>query len=162
MIPEKVQSALNKQVNAEMWSSNLYLSMAYFMAKEGFEGAEKWLKAQAQEELEHALSFADFIMKRDGTATIAQVDAVPQTWGSYLEVFEEVLKHEYKVSAMINELVDLAKAENDKATEDFAWTFVREQVEEEENARSIVDKLRKCKDSVSALYYIDSLLGSRK
>ncbi len=160
MISSKLQDAINGQIVAEMWSANLYLSMSYYFGANGYEGLAKWMKAQALEENEHAEEMAQYILKRGGQAKVGAIDAVPQGWDSPLAVFEHVYKHECHVSQLIDALVDLASAEKDKATQDFLWGFVREQVEEEATAQGIVDKLKL--GGPSALYHIDAELGQRK
>ena len=160
MISEKLQKAMNDQITGEMWSSNLYLSMSFYLKKEGFDGLANWMLKQSQEELQHAYDLANYICKRGGTALVDKVDVVPQGWGSVLEVFEHVYNHECKISEMIGELVNVASAEKDKASQDFLWNYVREQVEEEATAENIVEKLKKCKD-VSGLFYLDEKLGTR-
>ncbi len=160
MISRKLQDAINEQVVAEMWSSNLYLSMSFYFAKEGYEGFAHWMRLQAKEELEHALMLADYVIKRGGEAKVDKIDVVPAGWGSPSEVFEAVYKHECHVSGLIDKLVDIASAEGDKATQDFLWGFVREQVEEEATAQGIVDKIRLAGES--GLFYVDAQLGQRK
>ena len=105
MITEKLQNAINAQITREIWSSNLYLSMAFYLDKEGFGGFATWMKKQSQEELEHAYAMADYVIKRGGTASFGQIDAVPTTWTTPLNVFEAVYAHECKVSRWIDELV---------------------------------------------------------
>ena len=90
-----------------------------------------WLAKQAEEEREHALDMAAYVIKRGGEAKVSMIDVVPEGWGSYAEVFDNVYKHECHVSELIDKLVDVASAERDKATQDFLWGYVREQVEEE-------------------------------
>ncbi len=160
MISEKLQNAINEQITAEMWSANLYLSMSFYFEKEGFSGFANWMKKQSQEELEHAYVMADYIIKRGGVAKVDKIDVVPSGWGTPLEVFEHVYKHECHVSKMIDELVSVAPAERDNATQDFLWGFVREQVEEEATAQGIVDKIKKAGDA--GIFFIDSQLGQRK
>ena len=160
MISEKLQNAINEQITAEMWSANLYLSMSFYFEKEGFIGCANWMKKQSQEELEHAYVMADYIIKRGGVAKVDKIDVVPSGWGTPLEVFEHVYKHECHVSKMIDELVSVASAERDNATQDFLWGFVREQVEEEATAQGIVDKIKKAGDA--GIFFIDSQLGQRK
>ena len=160
MISEKLQDAINEQITAEMWSANLYLSMSFYFEKEGFSGFANWMKKQSQEELEHAYVMADYIIKRGGVAKVDKIDVVPSGWGTPLEVFEHVYKHECHVSKMIDELVSVASAERDNATQDFLWGFVREQVEEEATAQGIVDKIKKAGDA--GIFFIDSQLGQRK
>ena len=160
MISEKLQNAINEQITAEMWSANLYLSMSFYFEKEGFSGFANWMKKQSQEELEHAYVMADYIIKRGGVAKVDKIDVVPSGCGTPLEVFEHVYKHECHVSKMIDELVSVASAERDNATQDFLWGFVREQVEEEATAQGIVDKIKKAGDA--GIFFIDSQLGQRK
>ena len=160
MISEKLQNAINEQITAEMWSANLYLSMSFYFEKEGFSGFANWMKKQSQEELEHAYVMADYIIKRGGVAKVGKIYVVPSGWGTPLEVFEHVYKHECHVSKMIDELVSVASAERDNATQDFLWGFVREQVEEEATAQGIVDKIKKAGDA--GIFFIDSQLGQRK
>lgn len=160
MITEKLQNAINGQITAELWSSNLYLSMSFHMEKEGYAGMASWLKKQACEENGHACELASYIIKRGGKAKVDKVDVVPDDFGTPLEVFEQVYEHECRVSKMIDELVDVASSERDKATQDFLWGFVREQVEEEATASGIVDMLKKA--GTVGLYYVDSKLGERE
>lgn len=161
MISEKLQKAINDQITAEMWSSNLYLSMSFYLQSEGFDGFASWMKKQSQEELQHAYDLADYVAKRGGKAKVDKIDVVPQGWGSVLEVFEHVYKHECHVSELINTLVNVASEEKDKASQDFLWGYVREQVEEEATAQSLVEKLRRCGDGAGILYMNDQL-GQRK
>ena len=159
MISEKLQNAINEQIIAEMWSANLYLSMSFHFAKEGFSGFAHWMKKQSQEELEHAYTMADYIIKRNGTAKIDKIDVVPTGCGTPLEVFEHVYEHERHISKLIDNLVDLAHAEKDKATQDFLWGFVREQVEEEATALEVVDRIKKAGEA--GIFFLDSQLGQR-
>ena len=159
MITEKLQKAINDQITAELWSSNLYLQMSFYMEKEGWDGAAHWLAKQSEEEKEHAMDMAHYLIKRGGTAKVSMVDVVPEGWGDYAEVFKNVYDHECHVSELINSLVDVASAEKDKATQDFLWNYVREQVEEEATASAIVDKIRKAGNA--GLFYIDAELAKR-
>lgn len=159
MISQKLQDAINGQITAEMWSSNLYLSMSFFLQSKGLDGSARWMKKQAEEEMEHALSMADYLSRRGGAAKVSQIDAVPQEWNSLLEVFEKVYDHECHVSKLIENLVRLASEERDMATQDFLWGFVREQVEEEATAQGIVDKIRLAGDA--GIVFVDSKLGER-
>lgn len=160
MISEKLQDAINCQIVAEMWSSNLYLSMSFYLQKEGFEGFASWMLKQSQEELGHAYDLANYMMKRGGVAKIDKVDVVPQTWDGVQALFEDVYQHECHVSSMIDELVNVATEEKDKASQDFLWSYVREQVEEEATAKSIVDKIRIC--GKDGLLFLDDKMGQRQ
>lgn len=156
---EKLQKELNVQINAEMWSSNLYLSMAFYLKNKGLDGCANWLMKQSQEELNHAYEIADYLNKRGEKAEVGMVDVVPTGWGDVAEVFKNVYDHECHVSKLIDELVDVASAEKDKATQDFLWGFVREQVEEEATVDAIMNKIERCGDS--GLIFLDSELAKR-
>ncbi len=160
MITEKLQHAINEQISAELWSSHLYLAMSFYMEKEGYSGMAVWLKKQSQEENEHACEMASYLMKRGGVAKVDKVDVVPNEFGTPLEVFQQVYEHECRVSKMIDNLVDVAAAEKDKATQDFLWGFVREQVEEEATASGIVEMVKKA--GAAGAYLVDSKLGQRQ
>ena len=128
MNSDKLQKAINEQLTAEMWSANLYLSMAFFLQKEGYDGCATWLKKQSQEEMDHAYGLADYVIKRGGVAKVDKVDVVPQQWDGVLEVFENVYEHECQVSKLIENLVKVASEDKDMASQDFLWGYVREQV----------------------------------
>lgn len=157
---EKLQQAINDQITAELWSANLYLAMSFYMEKEGYSGIAHWLKKQSAEENDHACQMASYMIKRGGIAKVDKVDVVPNEFGTPLEVFQQVYEHECRVSKMIDDLVDIASAERDKATQDFLWGFVREQVEEEATAAGIVDMVKKAGNA--GVYYVDAKLGERK
>ena len=160
MITEKLQKAINDQIAAELWSANLYLSMSFYMEKEGFSGMAAWLKKQSVEENDHACQMASYLIKRGGVALVDKVDVVPNEFGTPLEVFQQVYEHECRVSKMIDELVDVASAETDKATQAFLWGFVREHAEEAATASGVVEVLKKAGEA--GIYYIDDKLGARK
>jgi len=160
MLSKKLQDAINEQINIEMWSANLYLSMSVFFAKKGFNGFAAWMKAQSKEELGHAYSMMDYVIKREGTVIVGMINVVPTGWGTPLDVFESVFKHEVHISGLIDKLVDIAAGEKDKASQDFLWGFVREQVEEEATAKEIVDHIKLTGDN--GIFYIDAKLGQRK
>jgi ferritin len=159
MITEKLQKAVNDQITAELWSSNLYLQMAFYFEKEGWDGFAHWMHKQSDEERNHAIMLANYLAKRGGEAKVNMVDVVPNGWGSVKEVFANVAEHERHVSRLIDDLVDVASAEKDKATQDFLWGFVREQVEEEATVDAIVNKIERCGDS--GLIFLDSELAKR-
>lgn len=160
VISKKLEKALNGQIAAEMWSANLYTSMSFFCAKEGFGGFGSWLKKQAAEETEHAHMMADFLIQRGGTAKVSKIDEVPVSWKTLSDMFKAVYEHECRVSEMINKLLDMAVADKDKASEDFFWQFVREQVEEEATASDIVSKIEKFGET--ALFQLDAKFGERQ
>ncbi|MDE7378526.1 MAG: ferritin [Paraprevotella sp.] len=160
MITDKLQKAINDQIAAEVWSANLYLSMSFYLQKEGYDGFASWAKKQSQEEMEHACAMADYMIKRGGVARLDKIDVVPQEWTGVLRVFENIYEHECKVSKMIDHLVNLAAADDDKASQDFFWGFVREQVEEEATAQDIVEKIKKAGEA--GILYLNDKMGLRK
>ncbi|MDR2146369.1 MAG: ferritin, partial [Tannerella sp.] len=154
---EKLTDAFNKQIQAEMWSSNLYLSMAMYFAGQGLEGCANWMKKQAAEELEHAHKLLEYGATRGGKVVVSAIDAVQTSWESPLSVFEHVYNHECQVSEMVDKLVDLAIAENDKATQLFLQWYVEEQVEEESAAQHILSRFAVF--GVHGLYCVNKELG---
>ena len=159
MITAKLQKAINDQITAELWSSQLYLQMAYFLKAKGWDGLAHWMKLQSLEEREHATRMADYMSDRGGVVKFQMIDVVPEGWGDVLEIFESTYSHECRVSKMIDNIVTLAIEEKDYATENFFRTFVDEQVEEEATASDIVDKIKKAGDS--GVFFLDNKLGER-
>ena len=161
MLDLKMEIALNQQVNAELWSSYLYLSMSYDMDNKGYEGMASWFAHQAKEEFEHATRFMKFIGEMDEKVTLMPIDAVKQEWLSPLDAFEDTLRHEKTVTDKIHKLMDLALELKDYATQSMLKWFVDEQVEEEDNVRKILDKLKKIESQPAGLYALDKELGAR-
>lgn len=159
MISSKLQQAINDQITAELWSSNLYLQMSYFLKLQGWDGYSHWLREHAVEEREHATRMADYMTDRGGIVKLQMIDVVPEGWGSIKEIFEHALSHEKHVSKMINTVVTLAREDEDYATENFFRTFVDEQVEEEALFGNIVDKLHKAGES--GLFVLENDLGHK-
>ncbi|MBN2563604.1 MAG: ferritin [Phycisphaerae bacterium] len=161
MMNSKIERAFNEQLNAELFSSYLYLSMAAYFESQNLKGMAGWMRMQAIEEHMHAMKFFDFINERGGTVTLAQIDAPKTEWTSPLEVFEHTCKHESKVTGLINALVDLALNEKDHAANAFLQWFVTEQVEEEASAQEIAGKLKLVGDRGGMLFMLDRELGQR-
>lgn len=161
MIKEKMQKSLNDQVNAELYSSYLYLSMAAFFESINLKGFANWMRVQTQEELVHAMKFYDFIIERGGNVVLSSIEGPPTEWASPLAVFEHAYKHEQKVTGLINNLVDLATAEQDHATSNFLQWFVAEQVEEEASADEVVQKIKLMGDASGGLFMLDRELAQR-
>lgn len=161
MLTDKMQKALNEQINWELYSSYLYLSMSAHFLSVNLKGFANWMRAQAQEELLHAIKFYDFVHERGGKALLKPVKAPPAGWKSPLAVFRDTLKHEQHVSGRINDLVDLAIQEKDHASNIFLQWFVTEQVEEESSVEEIVHKLKLIADSTSGLFLLDRELAQR-
>jgi len=161
MIDEKMQEAINKQLNAELYSSYLYLSMSAYFQSVNLGGFANWMRVQAKEELAHAMKFYDYVNERGGRVMLQSVEEPPSDWDSPLAVFEHVYRHEQKVTGMINKLVDLAVEARDHATNNFLQWFVSEQVEEEASADEVVQKLKLVGDAASGLFMIDRELAQR-
>ncbi len=161
MLSKKVEEALNAQINAEMWSAYLYLSMAAYCHSVGQSGMASWFEVQFQEEQDHAKILFNYVNSRDGRVVLKPIDAVPTEWESILAVYENTLAHEQKVTALINNLYAIATEEKDFATQSKLQWFIDEQVEEEENAQTIIDNLKMIKDNGYGLYMLDKELGAR-
>ena len=161
MLSEKMEKALNAQINAEFWSAYLYLSMSVDFSAKGMKGIGNWFAVQYQEEQAHAQIFVNYVLARGGKVTLAPIEAVPTTWDSPLAAFEATLAHEQKVTELIDNLCHLAEAEKDFATTNKLVWFVNEQVEEEEAAKEIIDSLKMVEGSKMGLYMIDKELAAR-
>ncbi len=159
---DRIVRVLNQQLNRELYSAYLYLSMAAYFDSLGLKGFASWMKVQWKEELMHAMKFFDYISSRGGRVELYAIEEPPKSWSSLLNAFEYALEHERKVTKLINELVDLAIAEKDYATFNMLQWFVKEQVEEEESFGDIVEKLRLSKDDSRILLLLDAELGKRK
>ncbi|MFO7619116.1 MAG: ferritin [Thermoplasmata archaeon] len=161
MINKKVEKALNEQINTELYSSYLYLSMASDMEGKSLTGFAHWMKSQAQEELFHAMKMYDYVVERGGMVTLKGIADPPIKWKTPLTVAENVYEHEQHVTALINSLMDLAIKEKDHATVNFLQWFVKEQVEEEASADEIVQKLKLIGGKGDGLFMIDKELAAR-
>jgi len=161
MLKEKMLKALNGQINAEMYSSYLYLSMEAYFQTVSLKGFANWMRSQVQEELFHGMKFYDYVCERGGRVTLQSIKKPESSWKSPLVAFKHIQQHEELVTGLINDLVDLAMAEKDHATLNFLQWFVAEQVEEEASVGEIVDKLKLIKDDTSGLFLLDAELGKR-
>jgi ferritin len=161
MLSEKMQEAINGQLNAELYSSYLYLSMNAYFKSINLDGFANWMHYQAQEELTHAMKFYDFINQRGGRVNLLQIEAPPTQWNSPLAVFEATLEHEQKVTGLINELVELALTAHDHASNIFLQWFVSEQVEEEESVTGVLEQLKLMGEAKGGLFMIDRELAKR-
>jgi ferritin len=139
MLNDTMQAALNVQLNAELYSSYLYLSMAAYFESIGMPGMSHWMRRQAKEEQAHGMKFFDYVAQ-NGRVILAPIARPEMEWASPLAVFEAVLAHEKKVTGLIMDLVKLAQAEGGKSTEEFLQWFVEEQEEEEESAEAVLAK----------------------
>jgi len=161
MLSPKIEQALNKQVNAELYSAYMYLSMSAYFESLSFKGMANWMRIQAQEELTHAMKLFDFINDRNGRVVLGPIEGPKTHWDSPLQVFEDTLRHETQVTSLIYDLMNLSQAEKDHAAHNFLEWFVNEQVEEEASARQVVDKLKLAGNNGVALLLIDTELGQR-
>ena len=162
MLVQKMEEALNEQVNAELWSGYIYLSMSYDMEGKGYEGITAWLTLQAREEFKHATRIMKFIGERGGKVKLMPIDPVKQVWISPKEAFEDAFAQEKAVTKRIDDLMTLAIELKDYATQNMLLWFVDEQIKEEVNTRTIVEKLNQIEGYPGALYMLDKQLGKRK
>lgn len=156
MLSKIIEDALNKQVTIEAESSQVYLAMASWAEVQGFEGVATFMYAHSDEEREHMLKLIKFINERGGHAKVSQLSAPPTEFGSFRDMFEKLFQHEVKVSASINDLVDITLKEKDYATHNFLQWYVSEQIEEEALARNILDKINLIGDDKGGLYLFDN------
>ena len=161
MISEKMQAALNEQVNKEFYSAYLYLAMSAYSNEIGLQGFANWMRMQFEEEMMHASKMYDYILDQGGQVHLKQIDEPPLEYGSPLEIFEQTLKHEQFVTDSINKLMSVAVQEQDFATQTFLQWYVTEQVEEEANVNDILAPLRMVGDDKSGLVMIDRQLAER-
>jgi ferritin len=161
MISKKMEEALTEQVNAELYSAYLYLSMESYFKAQNLNGFANWMKVQTQEEVSHAMKIYDFINERGGRVLLKTIEGPPTDWGSALAVFQAVYEHEQKVTGLINDLVDLAIKEKDHATNSFLQWFVNEQVEEESSADEILQQLKMMQNAPGGMFMLNRELGQR-
>jgi len=161
MITKKMETALNGQINKEIYSAYLYLAMSAYCNKLGMPGAEHWFRMQYDEEVIHMTKMFDYVMQHGGDAHLMQIDEPPREFGTVLEAFESSLAHEQFVTKSINELLDVAVEEKDHATRVFLQWYITEQVEEEANVQEIVQRFKLAGDNGGALMMIDDKLALR-
>ena len=140
MLKKKIEDALNAQINAEMWSAYLYLSMAAYCHAQGQPGMGKWFEVQFKEEQDHAKILFNYVISRNGKVDLRPIEAVPTEWNSILNVFESSLRHEQTITESINKLFALCA---------------------EENVQTIIDNIKMIKDNGYGIYMIDKELGQR-
>ncbi|MCC7558285.1 MAG: ferritin [Methanobacteriaceae archaeon] len=161
MLEEKIQNALNSQLNAELYSAYLYMAMNAYFESIDLGGFANWMRIQAQEEVSHGMKFHDYIIQRGGRVILDEIEKPQTEWESPLEVFEHVYAHEQKVTGLINDLVNLAIEEKDHATNNFLQWFVAEQVEEEESSSGVLQKVKLAVGDSGSLFMLDNELGQR-
>jgi ferritin len=162
MLKDKIAEALNKQINEELYSSYLYLSMSAYFEDMGLKGFANWMMVQAMEERDHAMKIYNYLVNQGARVKLYEIKEPPFEFGSIKNTFEEVLKHEQHITSKINELVDIAEELKDRATFNFLQWYIDEQVEEEENARDILTRLEFVGDDKNALFVLDRELAQRQ
>ncbi|MBQ3354688.1 MAG: ferritin [Bacteroidales bacterium] len=161
MISKKLAEAINDQINAEMWSAYLYLSMAQDIYAKGFKGIANWFKVQFQEEQAHAEIMINYLHSQNEKVILAPIAKVQTSWKTVLAAFEDTLKHEKKVTALINNLCDIADEDHDRAAGNFLAWFIDEQVEEEENALDLITQCKMIGDNLNGMIMLDKELAIR-
>lgn len=161
MLSDKIQNALNEQINAELWSAYLYLSMSAYFEDKNLPGFANWMKIQWQEEISHAMKMFDYINERGGRVKLKPISKVKTEWKDSIEVFAETLEHERHVSSLINNLVNIAITEADHATNNMLQWFVAEQVEEEATAENLLEQLKMIDGFGHGMLMLDRELSKR-
>ena len=162
MINKRMEDAINKQINEEIYSAYLYLSMSAWFDSIGLKGFANWMMVQYKEEMDHATKFYKYLQSQGATVRLMAIKEPPQKWESPLHAFEETLRHEQHITKCINDLVDLAEELKDRATYNMLQWFINEQVEEEENDREIIDMLKMVEGSKHGIFMIDKELAERQ
>ena len=161
MLSQQLHEALNAQINAEMWSAYLYLSMSVDAEAKGLKGVANWFYVQFQEEQDHARILMNYILSRDAEVRLQPIAEVRTSWDSPLEMFRDTLEHEQKVTAMINNLAAIAAGDKDYASSNMLVWFIDEQVEEEESAREMIGACEAVEGNKFGLYMLDKELAAR-
>ena len=161
MINEKLEKAFNEQINKELYSEYLYLSMQAYFERLNLKGFVNWMSVQVQEEHAHALGMFDYLNQRGGNVQLEAIDKPETDWESPLAVFEQVLEHEEYVTSRINALMDVAEETKDRAAMSFLNWYLKEQVEEEDNVGNVLATLKLIGDDKKALLMLDKDLATR-
>ncbi len=161
VLSDKMVEALNTQLNKELYSAYLYLSMSAYSTFKGFRGFANWFMVQYQEEMIHAMKIYNYVNSQGGQIRLLAITQPPTEFGSPLQIFEKTLEHERFVTKSINGLIDLASQEKDHATTIFLQWFVTEQIEEEANDNDIISRLKLVGSDGNGLLMLDKELGAR-
>lgn len=161
MLSKKMEKAFNDQINAELYSSYLYLSMASYFTNANLNGFANWMNVQVKEENAHAMMMFNFVHERGSKVTLKAIEQPEATWKDPIKVFEATLAHEQKVTRLINNLLDLALQEKDHASANFLQWFIKEQVEEEANATGILEQLKIVEGKGHGVLLLDRELQAR-
>ena len=161
MLSKKLHDALNAQINAELWSAYLYLSMSLDAENKGFKGVANWFYIQFREEQDHARIFMNYLLSRDAEVKLSPIAEVRTSWASPLDMFKDTLEHEKKVTAMIHNLAAIAAEDRDFASSNKLVWFIDEQIEEEENARGMIAAYEAVEGNKFGVYMLDKELAAR-
>ena len=161
MFTERLQNAINDQINAEFYSAYLYLAMSAHFEAEDLPGMAHWMRMQYEEEVIHAMKFFDFMNDRGARVVLKAIDAPPAEFGSVVNVFAEVLAHEQKVTSLIHNLYTLAIEEGDYPTQSLLKWYIDEQVEEEKSASEVLARMKMVQDYPPGILMIDQELAGR-
>lgn len=161
MLSSNLHQAINAQINAELWSAYLYLSMSMDAEAKGLKGVANWFHVQYLEEQDHARIFMNYLNSRDAKVVLQPIAEVPTEWNSVLEMFEQTLAHEKKVTALINNLAFIANEDRDFASINRLVWFIDEQVEEEESAREMIAAVEAVEGNKYGMYMLDKELATR-
>ncbi len=161
MIAKKINTALNAQVNAELFSAYLYMSMSAWCSQRSLSGMANWMRCQAQEEQFHAMKIYDYILERGGHISLDAIEKPSAEWDSPIALFEETARHEAKVTGLINDLVSLSIKEKDYAAHIFLQWFVTEQVEEEASVSEVLERMKMIGDDSAGMFAMDMELAKR-
>ena len=162
MFTANVQNAINEQINQELYSAYVYLSMVGYFESSSLPGFAHWMRMQSREEVGHAMRLFDYLLDRGGRAALQAIDKPPADFSSPLEAIQQTLEHEQRVTSLIEGLYEVALKENDYATQAQLQWFVTEQVEEEKNAGMILDQLKMVGENRTAMLMLDMELAKRQ
>ena len=161
MLSTKLHAAINEQINAELWSAYLYLSMSMDAEAKGLRGVANWFYIQWLEEQDHARILMNYLNSRDAKVALKPIKPVQTEWSSILEMFQETLRHEKVVTSMINNLAAIAAEDKDFASSNMLVWFINEQVEEEESARNKIFAVESVEGNKYGMYQLDKELATR-
>lgn len=161
MISEKIEKAINAQINAEMYSAYLYLSMSSYFESLNLPGFANWMRVQFEEEQSHALKFVDYLNERGGRVVLEAIERPQTEWDGAIAVFEQTLEHEKHVTALLNAIADIAEEEKDRPTRNLLAWYIDEQVEEESSAEKILNELKWINGEGHGMLMLDRELASR-
>jgi ferritin len=161
ILKQPIQDAINEQIKNELYSAYVYLSMSAWCEAGNLPGFANWMRMQSREEVGHAMRLYDFLLDRGGRVMLQPIEGPPVEFGSPMDVMQQTLEHEQRVTALIEGLYETALKEHDYATQAALQWFITEQVEEEKNASGILEQLRMVGENRTALLMLDMELGKR-